>query len=61
MQSETRTVCFDTDLNIEAYSFKVLCKSFQIIFTNIMLLVLLKADSGIYHARIKNTSSKLAI
>ncbi len=28
MQSETRTVCFDTDLNIEAYSFKGIMQKF---------------------------------
>lgn len=55
MLNEVRTVCFDTELGIEAYNFKGIMQKFQITFTTIMLLDLLRMGRGICLAKISST------
>ena len=62
MLNETRTVCFDTELNIEAYNFKGIMQKFPNHFHDYYVVGFIEtADSGIYLAKINNIQLKLVI
>ena len=51
---EQRHVYYDRDLKLKRITWAVLFRSFRIISTNFMFWVLLKEESGICGARVRN-------